>query len=579
MGGYIKKIITNIISTIVLITSAIVFIGSFIVYEKTGYFGFHWEVLKYILASDIQYLLGIIVLLLVIIYAITMYYRKVLAERKNCQVTYVDLSTIAVNWVKFENIEENIKEKFDSKAMSEFAQAVYSENEDTINRRYHELFIQNSKDLIDNFVFPNAKRFDINEINIIYDLLLLLEENVDFPSVASLYDKDPEIMIYNSRATITSDGKTSYDILKTYTLYNHTLRVANIALETNDQIGQSINKYSMLGRLIITVLSHDIGKITASQNKTKINGQIFHQQPHEMISAMMIREMYPEYKNIEQIVKAIKAHHGGKQDDSLSVALKEADKKAREVEINEWHITNKLNKEQKENENKNINKTDDNETLMVQLDNVIDVEVLKNKEPEKQRLIVDDFFAEAGLTPLSVEKEKQVEGKNKEVEAKEDTPVDQKNKKIKKIKNLEFEYDFIEAHGQEIKEYLQKNINKTKTRRATGVIKIVSISYRDVVFFEYSFFKDMLQNVFEATLNDNALNMIFRQLKEADIVAMINVEENYKVSKITIVNSKKTENLPVVPIKIDFLGYTLDETEQLKKENPFLKNTVVELYL
>ena len=221
----IKRIVTNLITTGVLLGSFIIFLGSFMVYEKTGYFGFHWDVIKYILANDIQYLLGIIIALLAVIYVITVYYRRVLAERKNCQVTYVDLSAIAVNWVRFENIEENIKEKLESKTMSDIAQAVYSENEERINKRYPELLIQNSRDLIDKFVFPNAKRFDTNEINIIYDLLLLLEENVDVSSVASLYEKDPDIMVYNTKNTVTIDGKTSYDILKTYTLYDHTLRV------------------------------------------------------------------------------------------------------------------------------------------------------------------------------------------------------------------------------------------------------------------------------------------------------------------------------------------------------------------
>jgi hypothetical protein len=581
----IKRIITNLITTGVLLGSFIIFLGSLMVYEKTGYFGFHWDVIKYILVNDIQYLLGIIMALLAVIYAITVYYRRVLAERKNCQVTYVDLSAIAVNWVRFENIEENIKEKLESKTMSDIAQTVYSENEERINKRYPELLIQNSRDLIDEFVFPNAKRFDTNEIDIIYDLLVLLEENIDVSSVAYLYEKDPEIMVYHTKNTVTIDGKTSYDILKTYTLYDHTLRVVNTALGMNDQSNQSINKFVMLGRIIISTLSHDIGKITASENKTKINGQFFHQQPHEMISAMMIREMYPEYKNIEQVVKAIRAHHGGKADDSLAILLKDADKKAREIEISEWHISNKLNRNQRENDLKDVKESEGQETQKVQSSVVIDTEVIENKELENQKQFVDEIFNET--SEISKPKDvKRIATKNNPVEVKKDLlrastekeqPV-KKPKADKKIKNLEYEYDFVEAHAQEIKEYLQKNINKTETNAVTLLTKTVSASYKNVVFFEYLFFKDMLQKIIKATLNDNALNMIFKQLKEADIISMINTAENYKVSRISIKNSQDTEKLSAVPVKINFLGYTLEEIEETKKNNPLLRNAVVELY-
>jgi hypothetical protein len=198
---------------------------------------------------------------------------------------------------------------------------------------------------------PFLSKFSKEEFKMLRFLLKLLEKRGLCPSVASNFEQDYDVKQFrncngNKPIPVTSDGKTSYEILSSYTLLEHSINVATIIIE---EIKSRTNTSSILmPKAIIIALAHDIGKIAKSPNNSAINKEevdsvqvldkVAVSTDHPFISGMIIQERFPNYPHIEEVVTLVQEHHVpvDKNASLYAQALKAADKKARRQEMSAW---------------------------------------------------------------------------------------------------------------------------------------------------------------------------------------------------------------------------------------------------
>ena len=148
-------------------------------------------------------------------------------------------------------------------------------------------------------------------------IMELLERYGDCPSVVNtIADSEKKVA--------TRVG----DILSKVTLRDHTFNVARIALRLlkdayHDPVGY-------VPAVIIAALGHDLGKVPELRSRDK-----YVKADHPPASASIIEEIFEKDKDahwLKMVVKAIGEHHQSATD-QLSELLKEADGKARQMEI------------------------------------------------------------------------------------------------------------------------------------------------------------------------------------------------------------------------------------------------------
>lgn len=516
-------------------------IGTFLVYWNTGVFGFHWNVLKNIFGQNVHYLLFTIGAMTVAIFGIVNYFLWLLSQRRNCQIQYVELSQIAMHWLEQSDVETNIRDKIEAETVDV---DISSKGDSTsISTELSMKLLDLTGDTLRNFVkkaiLPFSEKFNEYEIKIIFDLLNLLDKEGEISSVASLYANDPEIKIYGDKA-ITMSGKTSYDILSEYTLVDHTIRVANNIVILLEHGGDQMGKGLLYSRAIIVALAHDIGKIEVKNSDIRIAGEMYRKTPHEHISALLFSEMYPDYIHVKSINDAIRVHHLPKINGELAVMLREADKKAREIEIRDWLIKNK-------------------ETISGQ--NVEDASQSVSKELSADKANTDN--------------QKNVETKS--VKKLNQSPLSSKQK-TPHIKEKVFEYDFMEAHSETLIRVLYENVNALDVSKATGETKIISISFGNVVLFDYMFFKKNLEIITKKRLDKESLIAIFKQLKDQGLIKIINVSEGFLVSRFIVEDSQSKTEMNFVPIDCEMIGLTEQELEESKRAHYMLRTLSVCTY-
>lgn len=149
--------------------------------------------------------------------------------------------------------------------------------------------------------------------DLIREILTLLDEEGDCPSVVNTKG-EPEGLI----------AKNSYDVLSKVPLYKHSINV------TEQMIKAFRNSASMLPKVLITSLGHDLGKLPSARKNLYSMGD------HPLIS-ITILERYSSYKELpfrDEISKAILEHHRVPKG-ILAEKLKEADHAARRMEMAE----------------------------------------------------------------------------------------------------------------------------------------------------------------------------------------------------------------------------------------------------
>ncbi len=524
-----NAMIKDLIALLAGIFTVFIFLGAVLVYSETDSFSFHWSTLKHILSQNIHYLLFAIVLLSVSIFFLINYFLWVLSQRKNCQIQYVDLSHIATKWLEYNDVEKNIRDEISSTLQL----VEKSENNDSNNQeifmRLLDLGNPRIKDFVREFVIPKQNFFDAYETKIVFDLLQLLDTQGEIPSVASLYSRDPEIQTYKDKA-ITMDGKTSYDILSEYTLIDHTIRVAETMLSINASKPDQIDNQLMYSRMIISALAHDIGKIKAKEQIVKITGEMYHKTPHDHISAMMFQELYPDYRFLKTVLEAIRSHHLYKVESTIASLLKEADKKAREIEIGDWLIRRKESNE----------------------------EVVQETTAQEVTIIE---------TPLVNTKEKKVPRVSKK-----SVEVEAENEPIK------YEFDFIEAHLDTLIMELREKINEVEPSEIIKDEKIISVNFGNQILYDYMFFKKTLEVIMKSRLTKENILSIFEQLKNYGLITMVEVEKGFMVSRFIVQKGGNQTEVSFVPVNAKLLGIAEDELEESKRAHPILRNVVVMTY-
>jgi len=211
---------------------------------------------------------------------------------------------------------------------------------------------ERTKEFISKYMEKNIRFFPTEKLEIIFELLKILEaETIEISSVASMFKNDPE-KTGNYQSVITPDGKTSYDVFSEITLFDHTMNVAEKAIEYLKE-KDPISFETILCDGIIVALAHDIGKLKKiKQFNKEYPPEILQQNPHHAISKMFFSEMWPGYSSIED---AIYNHHSAPNSNALLTRMIiHADKEARKAELLAW---------QTKRSEKNRNSTDDIEVI------------------------------------------------------------------------------------------------------------------------------------------------------------------------------------------------------------------------
>ncbi len=156
----------------------------------------------------------------------------------------------------------------------------------------------------------------------IYKIIELLDEHGGCPSIVTTsMDKDSETdEIYSIR-----------DTLLKVNLKDHSYKVTKIALKLLKETYREKDYENLIPKMIVTALGHDLGKIPALRESG-----LYAKADHPLISAQKVNEIFmgEDIIWLNSAVDAIKNHHR-QTNDPFTLLLKEADGKAREIEVSE----------------------------------------------------------------------------------------------------------------------------------------------------------------------------------------------------------------------------------------------------
>jgi predicted HD phosphohydrolase len=162
----------------------------------------------------------------------------------------------------------------------------------------------------------NKPLFTGQVLDVILDLLDVLDDHGDCPSVVSKHHDEPEKKY---------KGNGVYDELAKIPLYRHSLNTAEEAFH-HGQIGQ----HGLVSpKLVIAMLSHDMGKIPEYYGRYYVSGT------HSFGSAALIESIdsVRTLKFFEDIKRAVRNHHL-QSADYFDQMVRECDQAARRKEIN-----------------------------------------------------------------------------------------------------------------------------------------------------------------------------------------------------------------------------------------------------
>lgn len=293
---------------------------------------FDWEVYSLIIDTNRTLIYSLIIVEQFIFIAVVLWQDYRLKTRQNCSVKYVHIEDIAGIWLQNQRLKENMKKEIENEVRTNH-NVISRMNAPKIRLDFKQ---PRSLEVFNTIIAPNIEMISSEERDIIIDLIKLLEEKGDIPSVVSTVDSDPN-MAYRKKL-ITADGRTEYQVLQKVTLYDHTMNVVE-KIFTGLKDHSKTNYVLLLGRCVIAALAHDIGKIKKMEDKvSKLSPEIFTSQPHHNISKIFFSKMYPEYKHRKIVIEAILGHHAAKlpSGNDISFLLVEADKNAREMEIDQF---------------------------------------------------------------------------------------------------------------------------------------------------------------------------------------------------------------------------------------------------
>nr|WP_306810237.1 HD domain-containing protein [Campylobacter lari] len=260
------------------------------------------------------------------------------SKKDELQVIHIkDLSKL---WIEEESIilndplKQSLKRKYQPLA--------HTKNEDLLSIAHFKndniiLFLEKS-------IKPYLNILESEELKAIVKLLHILEDNSKVPSVVP-NKNDPNATygfghLKNIVEPLTLDGKTRFDIFYTISLLDHTLEVARNTIDTIES-NKNFKKKDILAQAIISALAHDIGKIEKYKMQDKSKDFIaLKEQPHHVISNIILYDSFKTLPNLDQIAKAVINHHSGAiaKEDVLLKLLVDCDKQTREKEIHSYLV-------------------------------------------------------------------------------------------------------------------------------------------------------------------------------------------------------------------------------------------------
>ncbi len=172
------------------------------------------------------------------------------------------------------------------------------------------------RDVINDCILPFKEHFlQQNAVELVYKLLLLLEEHGDCPSV---------VMKHDSEGINLNPGVI--DNLAKVSLKEHTIHVVRFVIDELKKAFQEPNIHAP--RMVVTALAHDIGKIPAYHTGD------YNTLDHPLIGELKFASLC-EGVNIswvDQVRKSIREHHTSTSD-QFTILLKNADRRARGLEM------------------------------------------------------------------------------------------------------------------------------------------------------------------------------------------------------------------------------------------------------
>lgn len=444
------------------------------------------------------------------------YLQRQLKMRTNCQIKQIHIEEIASSWLSYQNLKDNIiKEEKQNFTLAK------QDNEDK-SLEYIKFLNPHLANFWEKISNQLIRHIDKIELDIIIKLMQYLDENPKTPSVVSYCSNDSNQKYKIEK--ITSDGKSSYDILTKVSLCEHSVGVAEKILELNP------NQSLLYGKMIIVALAHDIGKIINHSIQSK-NKNLFIENSHQHISYIYLKEKFSSYAHIEEISRVVKAHHDSKvvsgQFETLTKLLIKADKERRNDEINEYYQKNPKVKPF-ENEKEEVGK----------------------EEKDKLDDILKDF---EGLGLLVNERE------------------EKKTKMKNKILSDEKELDFS-VYEEQIFQKLAEKINQSSHYGYESFVE--SVSYKDMILFSKQCVSKVLK---EITNDENALTMFVRFYREKKYIAYVDIDKGFYSSKFILFHKDKEMEFDCIPIFARVFKIEVQDLELSKKQNEFLKHITVKL--
>lgn len=484
----------------------------------------------------------IFILTAVIVYQYRLY-REKLKNRRNCQITFVDLEKIAHLWLEYEEIEDNIEHKMMEKMEISFDESK-KDIQEVINTLIGRREIQDMS-FYKKYVFDYLDSFSKQELEIVATLYELLETRAkELPSVATLYRSDTDTNIYKD---IVSENLTSYQILYEVNLFDHTMNVVRCMYEI-----LILEKDSFVfnwSKMLISSLAHDIGKIEKIESLQGLSGldrKKYESNNHENISRLIISNAFPNYEYIDDVCEIVEKHHIHSVDEKNKNykairSLKDADQMARKQEIKDYltekkyktSINTSNNEEKKELQENNTNSSVIEDTTIAP----VKLEITNNE-------IIEIEETKEILTPKS------------ETENININPNQEKNFNASDIGSLV--------------ELLIKSINETEETPKTKRVKIVSISNKDELFIPLEIFVKFTKQ-YDLGSTDKELKELLDKLKKDGLF-------KYRTSYIEIkgfANAMYNTRKDFVVFDLSSLGITEDEAELKKRNNQHLRNVTI----
>lgn len=484
----------------------------------------------------------IFILTAVIVYQYRLY-REKLKNRRNCQITFVDLEKIAHLWLEYEEIEDNIEHKMMEKMEISFDESK-KDIQEVINTLIGRREIQDMS-FYKKYVFDYLDSFSKQELEIVATLYELLETRAkELPSVATLYRSDTDTNIYKD---IVSENLTSYQILYEVNLFDHTMNVVRCMYEI-----LILEKDSFVfnwSKMLISSLAHDIGKIEKIESLQGLSGldrKKYESNNHENISRLIISNAFPNYGYIDDVCEIVEKHHINSVDEKNKNykairSLKDADQMARKQEIKDYltekkyktSINTSNNEEKKELQENNTNSSVIEDTTIAP----VKLEITNNE-------IIEIEETKEILTPKS------------ETENININPNQEKNFNASDIGSLV--------------ELLIKSINETEETPKTKRVKIVSISNKDELFIPLEIFVKFTKQ-YDLGSTDKELKELLDKLKKDGLF-------KYRTSYIEIkgfANAMYNTRKDFVVFDLSSLGITEDEAELKKRNNQHLRNVTI----